>query len=419
MRARTSGRARRGQLRRHVTAALTVTVVGLAGLATTAGSASAAPTPAPASEWTQVRGGPAHTGFNPGETTITPGNVTTLKRAFTIADTGDQGITTETLVGNGLVYVLSTQVDDPSTNLRAFNPVTGKKVWSALVGSDSDGTTAALSGQRIFLLTDDPVSAVHAYNARTGAELWKTPVGCGSSIAADGNVVAVSHACDEFASIKFLNATTGAVLGNGCVGDPDTVGFGGPSLRGGVAYLTANATFACTSDGHAHDPWYGRGNTDRHPIFPAVLPDAVYTAGSLVLRDFNPQGFTQWHTGPLASEGKWNLLGMSVDNSRIYLAYRTASGAGALTAFNRSTGARVWSDAISIDAAPAVADGMVFTAEGSHGIAAYSTTTGARLWSLPGRADGAPPVVAGGQLYVGWGPSGTASPAPLSAFRLR
>jgi outer membrane protein assembly factor BamB len=109
---------------------------------------------------------------------------------------------------------------------------------------------------------------------------------------------------------------------------------------------------------------------------------------------------------------------MSVDDSQIYLAFRTPSGASALTAFSRATGARLWSDAIGIDAAPAVADGMVFTAEGNHGVSAYSAATGAPLWNKPGLADSAPPVVAGGRLYVGWAPAGSRSPAPLAVFAL-
>lgn len=411
-------RASARPVRRALAGLSSVTALAVLAGVTTLGAASPAGG-ATASEWTQVRGGAAHTGFNAGETTITKGDVAKLTLATTIADVGDQGITAETLVAGGKVYVLSTQVGDPSTVVRAFDAVTGTKLWAAGTGNTSYGTAAALAGGRIFLLTASPSPTVFAWNAGTGALVWKKPVGCGSSIAAEGSVVAVGR-CDVFPTVLFLNAADGAKLGEGCEGDPDADGSAGPTLRNGVAFFVSNDTRACTKSGATWAPWTGAAFIGDKPTFSAALSSAVYGAGKNLLRASNgTTGTTIWKVFPLASEVSWKVLGMSVDDSRIYLAVRTKAGAGRLIAFQRANGSRAWSKSINVRTAPAVANGVVFTAEGSNGVAAYNANSGAKLWGKPGRADGAPPVVAGGRLYVGWAaPGSTIEPAPLAVFRM-
>jgi len=414
----TSSRAR---VRRAFT-----TLTGLAALLGASGAvvaATAAATPvtaaAPASEWTQVRGSAAHTGFNSAETTITKGNVANLTLANTIVDVGDEGINAETLVAGGKFYVLSTQVFDPSTVIRAFDASTGQKLWSGGPGQTSIGTAAAIAGGKLFLLTDSPNSTVFAMDANTGAFLWKTAIGCGQSIAAEGSVVAVSHSCDVFPTVVFLNANTGAKTGEGCEGDPDAEGYAGPTLRSGVAFFVSNDTQSCKPSGADNGAWTGAAFIGDKPTLSAALSAAVYGAGEDILRASNgTNGSTIWKVAPLASEGSWKVLGMSVDGSRIYLAVRTQGGAGRLIAFNRNNGSRAWTKSINVRTAPAVANGVVFTSEGSDGIAAYNANTGAKLWSKPGRADSAPPVVAGGRLYVGWTSSSGPTPAPLAIFKL-
>ena len=131
---------------------------------------------------------------------------------------------------------------DPSTVVRAFDVSTGQKRWATGPGNTSVGTAAAIAGGQLFLLTSTPNSTVFAFNAATGPRLWKTPVGCGQSIAAEGSVVAVSHSCDVFPTVVFLNAANGAKTGEGCEGDPDAEGYAGPTLRNGVAYFVSNDT---------------------------------------------------------------------------------------------------------------------------------------------------------------------------------
>ena len=89
-----------------------------------------------------------------------------------------------------------------------------------------------------------------------------------------------------------------------------------------------------------------------------------------------------------------------------------------LAAFNRWTGARVWSLPSPGNGAPTVANGVVFVAERDRGVAAYHAGTGAELWRHPGIADGTDPIVANGRLYVGLPAAGTTGPANLSMFEL-
>ena len=124
---------------------------------------------------------------------------------------------------------------------------------------------------------------------------------------------------------------------------------------------------------------------------------------------------------PTAAEGHFRTpFDVAVDADRVYLGYLNANtNVRTVTAFNRFTGARVWSKAITIAAAPAVANGVLYVAEGRNGVAAYNAATGAELWRRPGVANSAAPVVANGRLYVGWR-AGTddSTPAPVMMFGL-
>lgn len=401
-----------------VTTRLVVSAVAAGAAVVLAAVGLAAPAQAitASQQWTQVRGDAGHTGFNAGETVIKASNVTTLTRRFAITDTGDVGTLGETVVAGGRFFVLGTAIDDPSTSVRAFDPSTGAKLWSARISQSSGVSDVAYAGGRLYVLTE---RAVTALNAQTGVVVWKHAVSCAFDIAVQGTVLAVSEdECAAIPEVHFFNVQTGAPVATGCSGDPDAVGFGGPSILNGVTYLTANQTVACRPDGSDAPGWTARGVTSRTPTFPAVTSTGVYAAGSQLLRAMDTAGRTQWTAAPLASEGSWKTLyGMSVDATRVYLTYKTSGGAGAITAFARSNGSRLWSVPASVNAAPCVANGLVFTAEGSAGIAAYSTSTGAQLWRKPGVANSAPPVVADGQLYVGWSPPGTSGRAQLSVFR--
>ena len=110
---------------------------------------------------------------------------------------------------------------------------------------------------------------------------------------------------------------------------------------------------------------------------------------------------------------------LAVDADRVYVHYQNEGDRVAtLAAFNRWTGARVWSHPSPGDGAPTVANGVVFVAERDRGVAAYRAGTGAELWRYAGIADGTDPIVANGRLYVGLRVAGTTGPANLSMFEL-
>ena len=63
----------------------TTTVIGALAVAAVASPARAGARPALAPGWPQLQGNAAHTGFEPGETSVTSANVSQLAQAWTAA----------------------------------------------------------------------------------------------------------------------------------------------------------------------------------------------------------------------------------------------------------------------------------------------------------------------------------------------
>ena len=171
--------SRRARLRRASISLTSVAAVAFTTGATAAlASATAAAPPAAsaaASEWTQVRAGAAHTGFNSAETTITKGNVAKLTLANTIIDVGQEGIHGRD--ARGRAAGSSSCRRRCSTRRRSCGPSTSRPARSCgrpVLGNTSVGTAAAIAGGKLFLLTSTPNSTVFAFDATTGAFLWKT-----------------------------------------------------------------------------------------------------------------------------------------------------------------------------------------------------------------------------------------------------
>jgi outer membrane protein assembly factor BamB len=411
-----------------------------------AGAATAAPAGAAGADWPQAGASAAHRRWNAGESTLRKGNVSGLKHRWAdglpVGNPEGAVIPAEAIVANGRLFTLSVEGSWDtgfSTRLRASNPTTGALVWQRVLPGFTSGTPAVLDG-RLFVNTtvigtSADATTVYALQPSSGATLWSRPAGGeDASLAVEGNLVALLPTLSggQTYTLRLLRATDGSVRGTFSGGDSDVVGIAGPTIRGGVTYfvgagdgtpLPAWSPFfqAFTKSAATIAGWKSL-KTSSGPASPAATGEGVY------LPDKSGVTFHNLNTGavkatmlPTAAEGHFRTpFNVAVDGDRVYLGYLNATtNVRTVTAFNRFTGARVWSKPIAIRADPAVANGVLYVAEGRNGVAAYNAATGAELWRQPGVANSAAPVVANGRLYVGWRPGADdTTPAPLAMFSL-
>ncbi|TMB86666.1 MAG: hypothetical protein E6J45_13520 [Chloroflexi bacterium] len=139
---------------------------------------------AAADDWPAYLFGGSRTGFNPGETAITPSSAGSLASRWT-ANTGGAVISGQPVTSNGLVYLGAWD-----GVLRATRPADGSLAWSANLGqtptpSACSGRTHGILGT-VTVATESigstPTSVVYAVggndtiyalNASTGAQIWK------------------------------------------------------------------------------------------------------------------------------------------------------------------------------------------------------------------------------------------------------
>ena len=252
-------------------------------------------------------------------------------------------------------------------------------------------------------------------------------------MAVEGNIVALlpSFGPGQTYTMVFLRAADGSLRSSFSGGDGDVVGMAGPTIKNGTTY------FVGAGDGTALPYWspylqaftksatlvpgWKSPRTSSGPATPVATSEGVYLPDRAGVTLHNTTtGAVKATMPPTAAEGfrhpvrcrhrrRPGLPRVSEPDTNVRI----------VTAFNRFTGARIWSKPIDLHADPAVANGVLYVAEGRKGVAAYNAATGAELWRRAGVANWATPVVANGRLYVGWraGADDT-TPAPLMMFGL-
>jgi outer membrane protein assembly factor BamB len=135
-------------------------------------------------DWPMYGHDPQHTGYNPDESSIGPGNVANVVPHWQVflGTNGTPSSSTPSVAG-GRVYVGSSVPTGP--NFFSFDANTGTPVWSANLGYLAScqgvgiGSTPAISGTVLAVGGGD--AAYYGLNAETGFELWREPLDVGSS----------------------------------------------------------------------------------------------------------------------------------------------------------------------------------------------------------------------------------------------
>lgn len=298
-------------------------------------------------DWGEFRFDDSHSGYNPYENVLKPGNVSRLELDWT---RGMGFIEASPTVVGGIVYQGS-----GDNKLYALDATTGTLVWTFQTSSDVQSSAAVEAGV-VYVggSSDWPHGNVYAIDASTGALLWtyQSPKSIESSVVvADGIVYAGSHDGHVYA----LDASTGTLVWSYRTGDEV---FSTPAVAGGVVYL---------------------GSTDHHVYaFDAALGTLLWTfeAGSSI------------YSSPAVAGG---MVYIGSSDAKLY-------------ALNATTGALVWSYPTNqfVYSSPAVADGVVYVGSGDHNVYALDAATGAPRWSFT--TDNyvySSPALANGVVYVG------------------
>ncbi|MGH3158023.1 MAG: PQQ-binding-like beta-propeller repeat protein, partial [Streptosporangiaceae bacterium] len=340
-----------GRLRMACLAATVIT--GLAPLAASSATASAAPAPTASTtvNWPGFHDNAADTGYNAKETTLGAGNVAGLSQQWLVSTRYPAGGADPT-IGGGRLYTTAGP-------LKAWNALTGAHEWTANTQVTLYNVT--FGGGRLF--AEGANGLVDAFSAVTGKLEWSFTQphdGSGSEpVYANGLVYLAGYF-----SMSAYNPATGAQVWS-------------TTLSGLVR------SFQAVSDGRLYL------NTEGDPTSkPKVNFLALNASTGAVLWSREVGSLSDIETAsPVAS------------NDTVY----QCSGS-TLYALWAKTGDIRWteSDGCDIDSTPALANGVLYAAEYQSGqIYAINASTGAVEWSAPGTGgDCAAPAVANGVLYV-------------------
>ncbi|MFC9857692.1 MULTISPECIES: outer membrane protein assembly factor BamB family protein [unclassified Streptomyces] len=216
--------------------------------------------------------------------------------------------------------------------LTAFNPVTGKKIWTvALPDQYSFTSPPTFAGGVVYTGGAGSGGTLYAVNAADGAVLWTQPVenGDNSSPAITANGVYVSYACeltyafDPKSGAPVWHHRTGCSGGGGRT---PVVADGGVWIRddGGIALDAADGTVRSTY-----------GATGRAPA-PAFDGRQGYFVDDGVLEERHSRTLaTRWR---FEGDGLISTAPIVV-NGYVYVGSRS----GRLWALNGATGQSVWS----------------------------------------------------------------------------
>jgi outer membrane protein assembly factor BamB len=335
----------------------------------------------------------ANTGFNPYETQIGVGNVSTLAVAWQYRAHAARGTPA---LWHGIIYATGTTHHFPiATVLSALDAATGSVIWTTRITGAGTLSGVTYYNGALYLGTDD--YQFRSFSAYTGRQRWsKFLGGIPGNAAVSGGVVYVAR---NSGTVYAIDARTGQEIWESA-----NYGqlYGAPALSGGGLYVGTEGT---DSGVHALDAatgteiWYFDGSGDFSGASPAVSGGMVYATRfdldlSLYALDA-ATGALVWQQ-PLGTNGVCSSP--AVANGVVY-----ASGDGVMQAFDAASGTPLWASASNdVFGSPIVANGVLYAAGVRDGqFYALDAATGAPLWSFASGGAFADPIVANGKLYAG------------------
>jgi len=353
------------------------------------------------SAWSQFRSGPAHTGFNASERSLSAANVARLRAAWTHRTS--EPIWSSAAVVGGVVYIGSN--DRRVYALRASD---GRRIWSAEVGGRP--AAPAVVGGVVYVFDDG--ATVTALRADNGRRLWATTVSTveGGYPAAPTVAGGVVYAMVD--GVTALDRRTGRILWQRqleCFGCPVAV-------AGARVYVGASDV---TRDPPARPRMYAldarTGATvwstliPDHPVWtPAVSGNRVFLGSFTEVRGIKTfrleafdiaDGRRQWRV-PIGQSRFFTFTAPAVAGSRIVV----PSPSDYLHALNVNNGKRLWRTPLALSSsAPAIANGVVYVGSGDGSLYAFALKDGKKLWSakLGTKEITSSPTVVNGAVYVG------------------
>jgi outer membrane protein assembly factor BamB len=370
---RTRRRSDRGIDRRTLFRAAVGAAVAAGGLRSLAGVAGAQTAADRDPGWPQFGFDAANTGYNPS----TAGPKRDVHARWTV-DTGTP-VRTGPVVSAGTVYVNADQ-------LYALDAETGSERWT--FGPSGGGTTPAVAGETVFACGSG--GTLYAVDAADGSERWSTEAGedPGPPTVDDERVFVASGRDD---TVRAFDADSGDRLWENRKPSHDNVHSEAPAAVDGSVY-PAGRDVTALSAGDGTLQW-SQNRDNRHA--PTVRGDDLYTVGNDTLHELDATGGHNRQTGV----GREILTSVTATRNTLFVGNRDDN----LYALETDLSTRWRFDAgDDVNAAPAVADGVVYAGSNDRHVYAVDVTSGEELWRYEtGRVVKSPPAVVDGTVYVG------------------
>jgi len=317
----------------------------------------------------------AHTNAVVGSTLQPP-----LARAWT-ADL--PGVPSYPLIAQGRVYVVASAAGSSASDTAtvfAFDSQYGTKVWSASLPSASNAGLAYDNGR---LFTADSSGFVSAFDAATGAPVWTHSMagpftfGFSTKVTAYRGVVYTSAGGDG-GTLFAYDESTGTLLFQNY--DPSRFYDSPPAVedRGVVVAFGCEQTYKLDRFTGALVWHYSTACSGGGADVPVLAHDRVYvtesTTGNVMLDDDNGVG-----AGPFVAS-----FPPSFDGAFDVSVWGTQFMSNQLTAVDANTGLTAWTFALDNGQfleQTLLAGGYAYTLDSSGTLTAFDETTGKRVWT--------------------------------------